>query len=149
MTAAGAGRVPVGRGTAGTLAGVALFLCAGALSRDPWIVPAAGAAAASLLLLALARWCRAFYGVADPPEVVLDEVAGIFLTFLGVASPDMGALAVGFIAFRAFDIVKPFPARQAERLPGGWGIVMDDLAAGLYANVCVRAWVAWGGANPP
>ena len=62
-------------------------------------------------------------------------MVGQIITF--VATPRIAwiGLIVGFILFRAFDIVKPFPARQAERLPGGWGIMMDDVVAGLYSLI--------------
>ena len=75
------------------------------------------------------------FGRVDPGQVVIDEVVGQIITF--VATPRIAwiGLIVGFILFRAFDIVKPFPARQAERLPGGWGIMMDDVVAGLYSLI--------------
>lgn len=74
-------------------------------------------------------------GTQDPRNVVVDEIAGQLLTFLFVA-PRSAALALaGFLLFRLFDVAKPFPARQAERLPRGWGIMTDDLMAGLYAAV--------------
>ena len=71
------------------------------------------------------------------PRVVIDEVAGMLLTLLAVPVGFTGAV-VGFLAFRLFDISKPVPARQAERLPGGWGIMTDDLVAGLYAQGLLR-----------
>jgi phosphatidylglycerophosphatase A len=71
-------------------------------------------------------------GRHDPGFVVIDEVAGQWIALLGcVASWRSGLLAL--VLFRLFDITKPFPARQLERLPEGWGIVFDDVAAGLYA----------------
>ncbi len=82
-------------------------------------------------------------GVEDPGPVVIDEVAGQWLTCL-VALP-WAALASGrrtaafavaaFVAFRVFDILKPWPVRRLERLPGGWGIMADDLAAGVEAGI--------------
>jgi len=69
----------------------------------------------------------------DPRNVVIDEIAGQLLTFLFLA-PLNGKIALaGFVLFRLFDVAKPFPARSAERLPAGWGIMTDDLVAGLYA----------------
>jgi phosphatidylglycerophosphatase A len=71
-------------------------------------------------------------GRHDPGFVVIDEVAGQWIALLGcAASWRLGLLAL--LLFRLFDITKPFPARQLERLPEGWGIVFDDVAAGLYA----------------
>ncbi len=82
-------------------------------------------------------------GVEDPGPVVIDEVAGQWLTFLigliwfAPARPwDMAAFTVvGFLLFRAFDVVKPWPVRWLERLPGGVGIMIDDLAAAVYAGI--------------
>ena len=76
--------------------------------------------------------------------MVIDEVAGMLVTLLAVPVGFAGAL-IGFFAFRLFDIVKPFPAREAERLPGGWGVMADDLVAGVYAQVLLRL-VLWLGA---
>jgi phosphatidylglycerophosphatase A len=77
--------------------------------------------------------------VEDPGPVVLDEVAGpwvalALLVTVRPGAPAPGALAASFLLFRAFDVVKPWPIRRLERLPGGWGIVADDLAAGLAAG---------------
>jgi phosphatidylglycerophosphatase A len=74
-------------------------------------------------------------GRVDPGQVVIDEVVGQIITFVATPRVSWIGLIVGFILFRAFDIVKPFPARQAERLPGGWGIMMDDVVAGLYSLI--------------
>lgn len=72
-------------------------------------------------------------GVGDPRNVVWDEITGQTLTFLFVA-PQSGLLALaGFALFRIFDIFKPFPARRLEHLPGGWGVMLDDVASGLWA----------------
>jgi len=73
----------------------------------------------------------------DPSEVVIDEVAGFLLTMLWVPL-SWGTLLTGFLLFRVFDIWKLWPANAAERLPGGLGIVLDDLVAGLYANLGLR-----------
>ena len=76
-------------------------------------------------------------GKVDPQEVVIDEVMGMAVTlaFLPLSLKTIGS---GFLLFRIFDIAKPFPARRSEKLPGGWGIVMDDVIAGIYANVGLR-----------
>jgi phosphatidylglycerophosphatase A len=106
-----------------------------------------------------------FWAIKDPQRVVIDEVSGQYLTyFLGLApvllpkvtthNPDFVGygflfvqkllnwkyLLLGFILFRLFDIWKPFPARQAESLPGGWGIMADDWVAGIYA--AIGLWIA-------
>jgi phosphatidylglycerophosphatase A len=73
-------------------------------------------------------------GRKDPGFVVIDEVAGVWITLLGaVFHPDWQHIVVALLLFRVFDIWKPFPIRHLEKLPEGWGIVFDDVAAGLYA----------------
>lgn len=79
----------------------------------------------------------------DAKAITIDEVAGMLVTMLGVSTvPDPGArwvaLGIGFALFRIMDVVKPFPAGRAQRLPGGQGIVADDLLAGVYANLVLR-----------
>ena len=82
---------------------------------------------------------------SDPPYVVIDEAVGFWATvFLLPPSVELGI--AGFFLFRALDIVKPPPARQSEALPGGWGVVMDDLVAGIYGNLILRGvLVFWNG----
>src|SRR5262249_36908018 len=75
-------------------------------------------------------------GDKDPQRVVIDEAAGVLLTLSAVPATARGVvLAVAF--FRLFDITKPFPIRQTESLPGGWGVVVDDLAAGMWAAIVI------------
>ena len=74
----------------------------------------------------------------DPRQVVIDEGVG-FLFAVAFLPPSAGTVIAGFFVFRAFDIVKPPPARQLEALRGGWGIVADDVVAGLYSNVVIRS----------
>ena len=79
----------------------------------------------------------------DPGFVVLDEVAGQWIA-LAAAAPRWPLWLAAFVLFRAFDIVKPPPARQLDRIPGGFGIMMDDVAAGVYAMLAVallRHWI--------
>jgi phosphatidylglycerophosphatase A len=134
-TAGGAGYFPVAPGTAGSLVGVAVVV---ALGRLPLHGSASIAllAAASLVLFAAGVWAadeaEKFFGRTDPGQVVMDEVVGQMLTFLLIPHATWKWLAGGFLLFRAFDIVKPFPARQAERIPRGWGIMIDDVIAGGY-----------------
>jgi phosphatidylglycerophosphatase A len=85
--------------------------------------------------------CAAYWGAKDPQTVVIDEVSGQHLACaLGLAALNWKYLLLGFILFRVFDIWKPFPARQAESLPGGWGIMADDWIAGIYA--AIGLWLA-------
>jgi len=79
-------------------------------------------------------------GRKDPGKVVVDEVAGQFIALIPVpfmVTPAWWAMILAFILFRFFDIVKPYPARKLESLPGGLGIMADDLIAGVYAGICV------------
>lgn len=73
----------------------------------------------------------------DPRNVVIDEICGQLLTFLFVVPTGWLTALAGFALFRLFDVTKPFPARRLERLTGGWGIMADDVAAGLYAAVAL------------
>lgn len=130
----GVGSFPVAPGTAGALVGVALF----ALTR------LAGPAAPVLVWLAvtgIGLWsagaAERALGCRDPGSVVIDEIAGQLLALL-LLPPTARNLLLGFVAFRLFDVAKPFPLRRLERLPGASGIMADDLMAGLYANGTVR-----------
>lgn len=78
-------------------------------------------------------------GVKDPPCVVIDELAGMLVACLMVPHTP-GHIAAAFALFRLFDIGKWFPMKQLERLPGGWGVMMDDLAAGVLARACLLPW---------
>ena len=138
-TAGFTGLVPLASGTAGSIVGLGLLMLV-RTSRNDWmellvllIVVTAGIWSANL--------AERHYGREDPGEVVVDEVAGMMLTLLWLPG-GWGALLIGFLAFRFFDIVKPFPARMAEQLPGGWGVMTDDLVAGLYGYALVRT-VLW------
>jgi phosphatidylglycerophosphatase A len=91
----------------------------------------------SALTVGLGKWATDFFGRKDPGQLVLDEAAGICLTalFLPEVWPLPYRLLAIFAAFRVFDISKPFPLKQLERLPYGWGILLDDLGAAIYANL--------------
>ena len=99
-------------------------------------------AAATLTLFAAGVWAagkaESFFGRTDPGQVVIDEVVGQMLTFLLIPRAAWMWLVGGFLLFRGFDIVKPFPARQAERIPRGWGIMIDDVVAGLYGLAVLK-----------
>lgn len=105
--------------------------------------------AASAGCVILGPWAAQTFGKKDPRQMVLDEVAGIcvanlFLPFkVGVHSQAFVLLAA-FVAFRIFDVLKPPPCRRLEKLPDGWGILVDDLMAGVYANLsCQIFFAAW------
>ena len=133
------GYSPVAPGTMGSLAAaLVFFLLPSYLSVWPF-------ALGLLLLLVISVWAAhqmaapksAAAGKIDPQEVVIDEVMGMAVT-LAFVPLDLKIIGLGFLLFRLFDVTKPFPARRMEKLPGGWGIVMDDVVAGIYANVVLR-----------
>jgi phosphatidylglycerophosphatase A len=128
------GYAPVASGTVGSALAVAIY----------WLIPGMDAwqvlLPVSLLSLVagmpLATRMERHYG-EDPSEVVLDEMAGMWIALLFVPKIWYLVLAA-FLLFRFFDIVKPPPARQFDRMKGGFGIMMDDAAAGVYANLVVQ-----------
>jgi len=132
----GIGRLRPGPGTWGSAATVGLWAGAAyALPPSPFLRTAVAIALALLVTLigipAATQVARAS-GVKDPQFVVIDEVAGQLITLIAVPL-GWKTFLLGFILFRIFDIVKPPPVRQLERLPEGTGIVLDDVAAGIYA----------------
>jgi phosphatidylglycerophosphatase A len=78
---------------------------------------------------------ESFFRRKDPGQVVIDEVLGQMLTFAVWPEAPWKWLLAGFILFRVFDILKPFPIRRAERVSGGWGIMLDDVIAGVFSMV--------------
>ncbi|HKE01848.1 MAG TPA: phosphatidylglycerophosphatase A [Planctomycetota bacterium] len=128
-TAGGAGLIPKAPGTFGSLVGLALALLVPGDSRYPWIAGAI-AVAASLGCIALGSWCERFFADRDPSPVVLDEVAGMLVATLAQTRPPLHWCVVAFAMFRYFDIRKPLGIGRLQRLPGGVGILADDLAAG-------------------
>ena len=109
-----------------------------ALARIPvrGVASVALLAAVATVLFAIGVWAATeaekFFGRTDPGQVVIDEVVGQIVTLLLFPHRNWKWLLGGFLLFRLFDIIKPFPARQAERIPRGWGIMVDDVIAGLY-----------------
>ena len=130
-------------GTAGTLLAVPLSL---ALNR----IAAASMALSLLTLIAFvmgAGWfcqkAEEIFHEKDSPRIVIDEIAGFLLAnFLSPA--ELMPAAAAFLLFRFFDIVKVFPAGPAQRLPGGAGVILDDLIAGCYAFLVLRLLFYWG-----
>jgi phosphatidylglycerophosphatase A len=132
----GTGLVPRAPGTAGTLAGVLLYLALAALPLPAYL-------GVSLGLFLLGVWIcgRAAHDLNahDHPSIVFDEMIGYLVTMAG-APFGIGWLALGFVLFRFFDIVKPWPISLLDRkVPGGFGIMLDDLAAGLLALAVLQA----------
>ncbi len=153
----GLGRLPVAPGTWGSLPVAIVFglmwqLQASGISIT--IVMAALALFGSVICVKFAPAAIAATGKNDPGEVVADELAGQAVTFLAapLLSPEILSIrqiwiitAGGFLLFRLFDIVKPWPIRKLEKLPKGWGILADDLLAGVFAaivlQIIIRFWI--------
>lgn len=132
----GAGLGKPGPGTWGSVAAVLIWFAVGripglSIVTLAWIT-AGGALLAILIGIPAATVVARESEREDPGHVVIDEVAGQWIALIGSAVEWRQAL-LALVLFRIFDIVKPWPARQLERLPRGWGIVFDDVAAGLYA----------------
>jgi phosphatidylglycerophosphatase A len=131
-TLGGVGRAPLAPGTvASALTALVLWLLQ---------LPPLALAGMLIVVTAVGTWAadeaERSLGGKDPGAIVVDEVAGMMLSVLTVPlSP--AALAAGFLLFRVFDVVKPFPADVSQRLRGGLGVMVDDLIAGLYALVLV------------
>ncbi len=139
------GHVPIAPGTAGSAAGLLLYAALRLVA--PPAVLALVDLGVIVVLFVLGCWAgtvaERHYGRTDPGAVVVDEVLGMLMTLWLVPVTWKGAV-VGFLLFRAFDIVKPFPARRCERLHGGLGIMADDAVAGIYGNLALRLiiWIA-------
>jgi phosphatidylglycerophosphatase A len=157
----GLGRLPKAPGTWGSLGGVALAILMawaghpanlelpGAYQQQRFwthgFLPTYGAIFVALLIAAIgiivAGRAATFAQSEDPQWVVVDEVSGQLLTyflFFWATPLNWKSCLLGFILFRLFDIWKPFPARQLEHLPGGWGIMADDWMAGIYAAIVLQ-----------
>lgn len=138
----GSGYSPIAPGTAGTAATLPLVALLWWIGS--WPLHLAVTVAVAWAGLWAARGAEERWGKKDPGRVVIDETAGTLVTAFLVhpAAPALSAyavpLALVFFVFRAFDIVKPWPARRLERLPGALGIMIDDLFAGAYACIVVH-----------
>jgi phosphatidylglycerophosphatase A len=140
------GYFPIAPGTVGSAAGLLVYLLV--WSTHSHVVEVAVIAA----LFAAGVWAgttaEQYFGGIDPGPVVIDEVAGMLITLAFIPVGWSGALA-GFLLFRVFDVIKPYPAGRFEQLHGGLGVMADDAMAAVYANVCLRivmwllpAWIA-------
>jgi len=129
------GYAPVASGTFGTLVGIALYLL---LSRFSLILYSILTVAVSAAGIGLASKAETILGEKDSGIIVIDEIAGFLITMWGLP-PTWRMVAAGFLFFRFFDVLKPFPVRWIDRnIPGGWGVMFDDLLAGVYANLTLR-----------
>ncbi len=141
----GIGHLRPGPGTWGSAVTTLAWAAAGSALPPAWRLPAAAiwAVAATLVGIPAATRVAREGGEPDPSHVIIDEMAGQMITLLG-APLHWKSLLAGFILFRCFDIVKPPPVRQLERLPEGIGIVLDDVGAGVYGLIVLQVLLRLG-----
>jgi phosphatidylglycerophosphatase A len=136
-TAGYSGYFPIAPGTVGSAVGLVVY------AAIRWLNPPYVAAELAVIvcLFAAGVWAgttaERYFGGIDPGPIVLDEVVGMLLTLALIPVGVTGAIA-GFVLFRIFDVIKPFPARRLEALHGGLGVMADDAMAAVYANVSLR-----------
>ncbi|MCE5325517.1 MAG: phosphatidylglycerophosphatase A, partial [Planctomycetaceae bacterium] len=151
-TGLGTGLLPLAPGTWASAAACVVFLavawgCGGrGVCVNGWLI--ALAALACVGCVATGGYCETCFGSKDPRQCTVDEWAGqwVSLLFVPLGTGPAGwliAAGVAFVAFRVFDVIKPPPARQLERLPRGWGVLLDDIAAGVYANLAAQGVLRW------
>jgi phosphatidylglycerophosphatase A len=132
------GYVPYAPGTFGSAAGLLIFLAL----RD--VGSTAVEIAAILVLFVIGVWSGTIaehhFGSIDPRPVVLDEVVGMLITLVLLPVNMFGAI-LGFVVFRALDVVKPWPAARLEALPGGLGVMADDGMAAVYSNLVMQGLI--------
>ena len=134
-TGFGVGYSPVAPGTLGTLAAIPVYYFLSRIPSPLYEVTLVG-------FLFLSVWvsgnAEIFFGKKDDQRVVIDEVMGFLITMLWVPKTVL-FVTIGFFLFRFFDILKPFPIRRLEKgFKGGFGVVLDDIMAGVYANIVLR-----------
>jgi phosphatidylglycerophosphatase A len=158
VTFFGLGYGPIAPGTWGSWGAIVIYLGIHFFfypeTSVPWWLLLVLIAAACVVCVTLGGWAVKFYNDLDPHPVVIDEAAGQWVSVLFVpmatshpiVNPTFHVLIVcgaAFFLFRLFDVIKLPPARQLERLPAGWGILCDDLAAGIQANIILQILFRW------
>jgi len=140
-TVGGAGYAPVAPGTVGSAITVAAL----------WLLPFSivGLTVFLCIVLVVGTWAAGraerLMGRKDPGAIVIDEVAGMTISLM-LAPRNLGAYALAFLFFRIFDVIKPFPARQSQRITGGVGVMIDDVIAGFYAlavTLALNVFLRW------
>jgi phosphatidylglycerophosphatase A len=93
-----------------------------------------------LLAILIIHFSLPFFSSVDPETIVIDEVVGVLVTFVGIAL-SIKSVVIGFVLFRFFDIFKPWPLKKIEKLPGAFGVVLDDVVAGIFSNILLRLFL--------
>jgi phosphatidylglycerophosphatase A len=140
-TGLGSGYAPFAPGTAGTVVAVPLYLIFSPLSWPLYLITIA---AFSALAVLVSQEAEKLFGRKDAQCIVIDEIAG-YLWTLFLVVPTIPHVLAAFVLFRFFDIVKVFPAGASQRLPGGYGVVADDVVAGIYANMTLGLMIRYWG----
>lgn len=135
----GVGYFPVAPGTAATVVGILLaFAFQGTFFYYTWLIVLFGAGVLA------SGYIEGVLKEKDPGIVVVDEVVGVMIALAGL--PISWPVAIcGFFLFRAFDMFKIYPINKFEAMPGGWGIMLDDVMAGLYTNIILSIALRWSG----
>ena len=130
-----AGRFPVAPGTAGTLIGVLIYLWIRAISPAAYL-------ALCIIVTMIGTWiagrAESLLGRKDSPSIVIDEIAG-YLVAMFMVPRGLGFMVAGFLLFRVFDIIKPYPLKRLQNIHGGAGVMADDIGAGVYTNLVLEA----------
>lgn len=144
LTFGGVGASPVAPGTCGSFVAVIVGFLLYELISVPFLFPVL-AGIASVLTILLGNQIEEQFGEKDPGAIVLDEVAGqwLALSFIPLVDGGPWAYLTCFLLFRGFDVLKPLGIRALEKYPRGWGVLLDDLAAGILAGLL--SWWAWSG----
>lgn len=128
------GLSPYAPGTAGTIGAAILYAILWQLHFASFPILLLCLIVSSIGNILIGNWAEKYFKTKDPKQVVIDEVAGYFVTIL-LFKPSITVLLIGFILFRFFDILKPYPIKKFETLPAGTGILVDDLIAGAYSLI--------------
>jgi len=128
------GYAPIASGTVGTLAAVPLVF----FLKDHLLAYTIVMVSLIVLGIYVSTEAEHMYQEKDSHKIVIDEVAGYFVTMFLIPNMTLGVMILGFFLNRVFDILKPYPIRKIESLHGGLGIMLDDVLAGVYANLSLR-----------
>ncbi len=134
-TGFGVGYSPIAPGTLGTLLAIPIYYFLSGISSPLYEITLVGF---FFLSVWISENAERFFGKKDDQRIVIDEIIGFLVTMLWVPKT-IRFIIIGFILFRFFDILKPFPIRRLEKgLKGGYGVVLDDVVAGVYANIILH-----------